>query len=103
MYITLTWSSLNNTKTSDIEAEIEAEIKKLEFVHVFSPYDGVYHASVKKGESAKQIQKLCNRLVNVGADRYSFVITLAADSQALWRSPDMTDQTFAKMEAYVTG
>lgn len=102
MYLTLTWSPLNGTTKTTIEAEIFAAISAFKFVHTFISHDGVFHASILKGETLKQVQLLCNKLLETSDDRYTFVITISANSQTLWRSRDMTAPSFATMVKYVT-
>lgn len=102
MYLTLTWSPLNGTATNTIEAEIFAAISAFKFMHTFIPHDGVFHASVLKGETQKQIQLLANKLLETSDGRFTFVITVSANSQTLWRSRDMTAPSFATIVKYVT-
>lgn len=104
MYITVTWSSLNFTSTAAIEGEILAQLEALKFLHYFTPYDGVFHASIPKGQTQKLVQLLCNALLQPGRSpgRYSFVITVSPNAQPLWRSVNMTEPTFTTMVRYVT-
>jgi hypothetical protein len=104
MYINVAWFPLNGTSPVDIEGEILGLLTHpdLRFTDVYTPWDGFFIASIKKGNSRQEIQLLHDELRKTAGNRFSYVVTVTPNSWDLCRSADQTDPIYAKIVAYQT-
>jgi hypothetical protein len=104
VYINVAWFPIGGTDPIDIESEILALLMHgdLRFVDPYTPWDGFFIASIKKGNSRQEIQLLHDELRKIAANRFSYVITVTPNSWDLCRSADQTDPVYAKIVAYQT-